>query len=221
MHRDVRLRTVVALLAVAAATAGVASASVRPVRAADRSLLARVPTADERVAQQVADRLTRKHVAVRCGRLGVPGAAWPNGITGITLFVGDKPAGYAVLLPAVCAQLTAFRRDPEAWDPARCADASCDAAVAHAAMAIATVTHESYHLLGYRNEAQVECYGMQSIWYAATKLGASVREGQALAHFYAAKLYPRRRTQTPAYWSPQCRDGGRYDLRSRSHAWPS
>jgi hypothetical protein len=88
-------------------------------------------------------------------------------------------------------------------------------------MALAVVAHESYHVLGYSNEAQVECYGMQSIWYVANKLGASVAEAQALAKLYAATTYASRRAQTPTYWSAECRDGGKYDLRPASHAWPS
>jgi hypothetical protein len=218
-----RLWILVCVAGLAAVGAGVATASIRPLRPADETLLARAPTAEERIAEQVARRLTRKQVEVRCGPLGIPGAGWSSGgVAGITLFTSDgTPAGYAVLLPEVCAHLVAFRRDPAAWDPSHCTDArSCDA-VADAALAIATVTHESYHLLGYRAEAQVECYGLQSIWYAAAKLGASTSEGQRLAHFYAVALYPQRRTQTPAYWSKECRDGGKYDLRPNSHAWPS
>ena len=88
-------------------------------------------------------------------------------------------------------------------------------------MALAVVAHESYHLLGYTNEAQVECYGMQSIWFVASKLGGSVAESQALASLYATQMYPERRIQTPTYWSPECRDGGRYDLRRSLARWPS
>jgi hypothetical protein len=62
---------------------------------------------------------------------------------------------------------------------------------------------------------------MQSIWFVASKLGAPLPEAQALASLYATKMYPLRRTQTPQYWSPECRDGGRYDLRRSSSAWPS
>jgi hypothetical protein len=220
----VRFHRLVLLIAVlaAAAAAGTAGATIRPVRPSDAALLKRAPTAEEKVAEQVASRLTRKEVKVRCGPLGVPGAGWPNGVSGITLFVGkSRPAGYAVLLPEVCAQLVAFRQDPAAWDPQSCDDSTCLTKVAEAAFAIATVTHESYHLLGYENEAQVECYGMQSIWYAATKLGAPVDEAERLAHLYADDLYPSRETDTPQYWSAQCRDGGKYDLRPNSHAWPS
>jgi hypothetical protein len=89
------------------------------------------------------------------------------------------------------------------------------------AMALAVVAHESYHILGYSNEAQVECYGMQSIWFVANKLGASIAESQALASFYATRMYPLRRTQTPQYWSPECKDGGKLDLRPTLARWPS
>jgi hypothetical protein len=100
-------------------------------------------------------------------------------------------------------------------------DGTCLNTDAAVAMALATVSHESYHLLGYTNEAQVECYGMQSIWYVASKLGASLVEAQAIGTFYATQIYPLRQTQTPAYWTPECRDGGKYDLRPQSHSWPS
>ena len=89
------------------------------------------------------------------------------------------------------------------------------------ALALATVSHESYHVLGYRLENQVECYGMQSIWFVATSLGASVAEGQRIAAFYWKTTYAQREHSTPTYWSAECRDGGKYDLRPASHAWPS
>jgi hypothetical protein len=62
---------------------------------------------------------------------------------------------------------------------------------------------------------------MQSVWFVASRLGASTPEAEAFAHLFADRLYPLRRTETPLYWSPECRDGGRYDLRPASHAWPS
>ncbi len=218
-----RLKIVMFVLLLAAFGAGVATASIRPLRASDEALLKRAPTAEERVAEEVAQRLTRKQVKIRCGPLGIPGAGWTTGgVAGITLFGADgKPAGYAVLLRQVCAELVAFHRDPNAWDPSRCVDSSSCEAIADAALALSTVTHESYHLLGYKDEGQVECYGMQSIWYAAAKLGASTAEAQRLARFYAQRLYPLRKKDTPAYWSSECRDGGKFDLRPNSHGWPS
>jgi hypothetical protein len=55
----------------------------------------------------------------------------------------------------------------------------------------------------------------------ATSLGATVVEGQHIAAFYWQNLYAERQRSTPAYWSSQCRDGGKYDLRPASHGWPS
>ena len=213
-----RLGVSITALACAVVFAASAVAGVRPLRPADEKLLRRAPTYEEQVAQQVAARLTRLHPAVRCGALGISSA---YGVLGITLFDAKGPAGYFLMLPQMCANLAAFRAAPASYDPAACSDAACFERVAGAAMALATVSHESYHLLGYRNEAQVECYGMQSIWFVANKLGASLPLSQAIATFYATRMYPRRRTQTPAYWSAQCRDGGKYDLRPTLARWPS
>ncbi len=213
-----RLGVLVTALVCAALFAAAALATVRPLRPNDQQLLRRAPTYEEQVAQQVAARLTHLHPQVRCGALGIPGG---YGILGITLFDAKGPAGYFLMLPQMCADLAAFHASPGSYDPAACADQACFNRVAGAAMALATVSHESYHLLGYRNEAQVECYGMQSIWFVANKLGASLLLSQAIATFYATHMYPQRRTQTPAYWSPQCRDGGKYDLRPTLARWPS
>ncbi len=207
------------MLLLAGVAASTAHAEARPVRPADAPLLSRAATYEEYVAEQVAARLTHLQSSVRCGPLGVSS---PNAmVLGVTLFSGSHSAGYFLLLPQMCKALVGFRRAPASYDPRACADATCDQRVALAAMALATVSHESYHLLGYTNEARVECYGMQSIWFVANKLGASVAESQAIATFYATRMYPQRRTSTPTYWSPECRDGGTLDLRRTLARWPS
>jgi hypothetical protein len=127
---------------------------------------------------------------------------------------------YFLMRPAECTYLAWFHQSPARWDPRTCVEADC-AHVGDIAWALATVAHESYHILGYSNEAQVECYGMQSIWFVANKLGASVAEAQAIASLYATRMYPPRRWQTPTYWSAQCRDGGTLDLRKSLARWPS
>jgi hypothetical protein len=127
-----------------------------------------------------------------------------------------------VIAAEMCRILAAFRANPGAFDPAACRDQACLHTVSRAIVALETITHESYHLLGYRNEAQTECYGLQSLWYAATRLGAPARLAQTLAAAYALQMYPSRRTGAhPEYWSAECRDGGKLDLRPKSHAWPS
>ena len=193
-----------------------AAATVRPMNAHDRALLARGATNEEQIAEQVAARLTGHKAAVRCGSLGISD---PN-VLGVTPSIDGRSLDYFMMVPAECTYLAWFRQAPARWDPNACVQTDC-AVVPKIAMALAVVSHESYHILGYTNEAQVECYGMQSIWFVASKLGAPVAEAQALAALYATQMYPRRRYLTPQYWSPECRDGGRYDLRRRLARWPS
>jgi hypothetical protein len=211
-----RVALLLAAVVVTGTFAASASASARPVNAHDRALLARAPTYEETIAEQVARRLTGHKTSVRCGSIGVSN---PN-ILGVTMLLNGRSFDYFLMVPAECTYLAWFRQDPARWDPRSCSTSDC-AIVPKVAMALAVVAHESYHILGYSNEAQVECYGMQSIWFVANKLGASIAESQALASLYATQFYPRREYTTPAYWSAECRDGGKYDLRRSLARWPS
>ena len=212
-----RVSLLLAAVALAGVLAASASADVRPINAQDRALLARPATSEEQIAEQVARRLTgHQAAAVRCGTIGVPNSH----VLGVTPLQNGRSFDYFLMRPAECTYLAWFRQSPARWDPRTCAGQDCKL-VGSIAMALAVVAHESYHVLGYTNEAQVECYGMQSIWFVANKLGASVAEAQALATLYASLMYPLRRTQTPTYWSAECRDGGKYDLRRTLARWPS
>ena len=207
----------VVLVVLAGVLAAGAQASARPATARDRTLLARPATAEEKVAERVAERLTgHRNVAVRCGSMGISDPT----VLGVTPIMNGRSFDYFLMRPAECTYLAWFHGSPGRWDPRTCAPEDCTYTV-DIAWALQTVAHESYHLLGYTNEAQVDCYGMQSIWFVASRLGASVSEAQAFASLFATRIYPLRETQTPAYWSPECRDGGAYDLRPKSHAWPS
>jgi hypothetical protein len=206
------------LVAVLAATS--AHAQARPLRPGDGALLKRKASYEEQVAEYVAARLTRLRPSVRCGPLGIQSAPGYF-VSGVTLLPSSGPADYFLLEPTMCQYLLDFREDPAAYDPTLCADEQCVQEAGTAAFALATVSHESYHVLGYRNEAQVECYGMQSIWFVAQSLGATAAEGQRIASYYWKTEYAQRRTTTPGYWTSQCRNGGRYDLRPKSSAWPS
>ena len=141
-------------------------------------------------------------------------------VIGVTPFSSNGPVDYFLMRPAECKYLAWFRHAPARWDPRSCTEADC-LQVGNIAMSLAVVAHESYHILGYRNEAQVECYGMQSIWFVANKLGGAIAESQALATLYATRMYPTRQYTTPRYWSAECRDGGKYDLRRSLARWPS
>ena len=211
-----RLASLVAAVVLAGVLAASASATARPVTPQDRALLARPATYEEQIAQQVARRLTGHNASVRCGSLGISDPR----VLGVTPLQNGRSFDYFLMRPAECMYLAWFRQAPARWDPRACVESDC-ARVGSIVMALAVVAHESYHLLGYSNEAQVECYGMQSIWFVASKLGASLAESQAIASFYATNMYPQRRTRTPAYWSAECRDGGTLDLRPSLARWPS
>jgi hypothetical protein len=212
----VRLAVLVGVVAAFALGAS-AAAAVYPARPGDRALLVRPATANERLAEAVALRLTGKRIEVRCTT-----ASEAPGVLGLTPFVDGNPSGYFLLMPAACRELAVFRQNPRRFDPSRCTDSPCIERVAVVAQALQAVAHESYHALGYRAEATAECYGMQSLWYVARRLGASTREGESLADWYWRYRYPAwRASPHPQYWSPQCHDGGALDLRPRSHDWPS
>jgi hypothetical protein len=211
-----RLASILAAVVLAGTLAASASATARPVTPQDRALLARPATSEEQIAQQVARRLTGHNASVRCGSLGTSDPR----VLGVTPLLNGHSFDYFLMRPAECTYLAWFHQAPARWDPRTCVESDC-ARVGSIAMALAVVAHESYHLLGYTNEAQVECYGMQSIWFVANKLGASIDESQALASLYATRMYPQRRTLTPTYWSAQCRDGGKLDLRPSLARWPS
>ena len=211
------MRRLLLALAVGLALAAPAAAVVYPVRPYDAPLLARAATPHEQIAESVAQRLTRKAAVVRCAA----GHLKP-GELGVTPFVNDRPAGYFLMAPETCGLLAAFRANPNAYDPEACTDTACLNRVAQVAMALETISHESYHLLGYRDEATAECYGLQSLWYSAVRLGASAQLGETLGSLYANQMYPSRRTSAhPEYWSAECRNGGKLDLRPKSSAWPS
>jgi hypothetical protein len=207
---------ILAAVVLAGIFAASASATARPITAQDRALLARPATYEEQIAEQVARRLTGHSASVRCGSLGISDPR----VLGVTPISQGHALDYFLMRPLQCTNLAWFHETPARWDPRTCSESDC-ARVPGMAMALAVVAHESYHLLGYFNEAQVECYGMQSIWFVANKLGASIDESQALASLYATRMYPQRRTYSPTYWSAECRDGGKYDLRRALARWPS
>jgi hypothetical protein len=90
----------------------------------------------------------------------------------------------------------------------------------YTAEALQTVVHESIHLKGDAVEADAECYGMQQLAYAAEQLGDTPDDATAIAQYYATLLYPSRRTQAPAYWSPDCHANGALDLTPNDGVWP-
>jgi hypothetical protein len=160
----------------------------------------------------IASELSRRHVTIRCE--GLSGAlTGAQGESGRTEFIGGKPVSVSYLQEGVCQTLHAYARSLNAGEACQL---PCESPL-EIAWSLNTLAHESYHLAGVRNEAQTECYALQAIDFVARRLGASPEQARALAVFSFDQL-PGRMPQE--YNSPLCRDGGAYDLRPGSPAWP-
>jgi hypothetical protein len=160
----------------------------------------------------IASELARRHVTIRCE--GLSGAlTGARGESGRTEFIGSKPVSVSYLQEGICQKLHAYSRESRAG--AACL-LPCQKPL-ELAWSLNTLAHESYHLAGVRNEAQTECYALQAIDFVARRLGASTEQGRALAAFSFDQL-PRR--MPPEYSSPECHDGGSFDLNPETAVWP-
>ena len=120
----------------------------------------------------------------------------------------DTDASTIHLSPEICAELRSLVErdvaitgdppgDPRAWS-------------------LGAFAHEAFHAMGYVDEAQATCFGMQSMEGAAVMLGRTAAEGRHLARLFWKHWYHR---LPPSYRSDDCRDG-RLDLRPETHVWP-
>jgi hypothetical protein len=159
----------------------------------------------------IASELAQRKVTIRCEGSGT--LLRRDGESGRTLFVNGKPGNTSFLQAGVCTTLHRYSRELKAGYDCLL---PCTAPL-EVAWALNTLAHESYHLAGVRNEAETECSALQAIDFTARRLGATSVQARAHATFAFRELPDR----MPAlYSSPECRDGGRYDLRPASILWP-
>lgn len=94
-----------------------------------------------------------------------------------------------------------------------------DAPAGHDAMwALVTLAHESWHLRGVKNEAQTQCYAIQSVYAVARGLGVPERG----ARLVAARAALDDALKPPGdYKSRECRPGGAFDLNPHTPDWPT
>jgi hypothetical protein len=92
------------------------------------------------------------------------------------------------------------------------------------AFAVNVLMHESGHLNetgdffgAGQNEPLAECWAIQHIRPAARRLGASREYASTLAERYWTEVYPH---LGPGYRTPRCGNGGPYDERPGTDAWP-
>jgi hypothetical protein len=83
--------------------------------------------------------------------------------------------------------------------------------------ALLVLAHEAYHTAGVRNEAETNCYAIQAMAYAATRLGGADDEARLLA-LAMASLAPHQRS---GYATTECRHGSPLDLHPETPEFPS
>ena len=74
--------------------------------------------------------------------------------------------------------------------------------------ALQTISHESQHLSGIRDEATAECNGMLKLGWFAQQFGATAAQGRQMAEDYYTTFYRVKRPGT-AYYSATCPDPGK------------
>ncbi len=94
----------------------------------------------------------------------------------------------------------------------------CDEATLRAVHGIVTLAHEAWHLRGVLDEAQTQCYAVQTTEKVARSLGVSPVE----AHMVALRVAADDAAASPGeYHSLQCRPGGAFDLNPATPHWPT
>ena len=174
---------------------------------------------NERRLAAIASEIAGRQVQVRCP--GVIGRIFSyDTVEGSVRFdANGRPADETRLRVFTCSELDALA-EGDRQHALRCAerpDPGCGARVQELAMAVDVLAHESWHLAGVIDEAVTECRAVQSIAWAAERLGATPAQGGALARAHLAHGY----TMLPQrYRSADCVDGGALDLRPADPAWP-
>ena len=167
---------------------------------------------------RVASEIAKRDVRVRCQ--GLLGALVDIGINAGTVQfdANGRPADVTHLTRGVCRGLRRFQSDPRSTrlDCVRTA-AECPREAFEMVQAVHTLAHEAVHLAGVRNEAEAECYGLQTVDLVAVRLGADRATARALADYAFARLYP---SLPPHYRTDACHDGGPLDLVPGSATFP-
>jgi hypothetical protein len=167
---------------------------------------------------RVASEIARRDVRVRCQ--GLLGALLDIGINAGTVQFDatGRPADVTHLTRGICRGLKRFADDPRSsrLDCVRAA-AVCPREAFETVQAVHTLAHEAVHLAGVRNEAEAECYGLQTVDLVAVRLGADRDTARALADYAFARLYP---ALPPHYRTDACHDGGSLDLVPGSATFP-
>jgi len=171
---------------------------------------------NERRLALVATEVAQRRVDVDCpGFLGrlveiTPNAGW------VDFDENGRPADNTHLSAATCASLERVWRaeEPHTFF---CLRTVCLEETYELVAGIVTLAHESWHLRGITNEAQTQCYAIQTSELVGLRLGVAPMDARAIADFVAARDAS---SNDSEYHSPECRSGGAYDLHPDTIVWP-
>jgi len=171
---------------------------------------------NERRLALVATEVAQRPVGVDCPGFFVrlveitPNAGW------VDFDENGLPADSTHLSAATCASLERVWRtkEPPAFS---CLRAACLGETYDLVAGIVTLAHESWHLRGVTNEAETQCYAIQSAELVALRLGVPPMDARAIADFVAARDATSNDSQ---YHSNECRSGGAYDRHPETTIWP-
>jgi hypothetical protein len=159
-------------------------------------------TAAEKRFSQEASAVAAKPVSIRCDDSGARVGAVQHA-DGVAVVGGDV----AYLTPERCFDLYRLAFEGEITS-------------SRTARALAVLAHEAWHLRGVRDEGTTECYALQS--------GVDVGRRLGLLAGTARQMMRQQLTENALHGGgsleylvpPDCRDGGRLDLHTRSSRFP-
>ena len=175
-------------------------------------------TALEHHLSQVATELGGRHVHVHC-----------QSFAGNLIDIGPEagtvqfdqsgiPSDTTNLKRPMCAALARFPHDVNSAAYACVySSADCPQKIWDDVQAVHVLAHETWHLHGIRDEAQTECYALQTTARAAELFGASPAAAQATANYALVHMYP---LLPDEYHQGGCGNGGPRDLRPSDPNWP-
>jgi len=172
---------------------------------------------NERQLALVATEVAQREVGVDCpgffARLIeiTPNAGW------VDFDEQGLPSDQTHLSAATCESLERIWRadEPPSFT---CLRGMCTRETLALVAGIVTLAHEAWHLRGVTNEAQTQCYAIQTTELVALRLGVRTADARAVADYVAG-----RDARAPAgeYHSVECRPGGSFDLHPETLDWPT
>jgi hypothetical protein len=166
----------------------------------------------------IATELGGRHVHVHCQSFAGNLLDVSSEAGSVQFDASGIPSDTTDLKRPICSALSRFPHDVKS--PAYAcvlANAECPQPIWEDVLAVHTLAHEVWHLHGYGNEAQVECYALQTTARAAELLGADPVAAQATANYAYTRFYP---NEPDEYREPDCANGGPLDLRPTDPVWP-